>query len=399
MVLIDGSFGEGGGQILRTSLSLSVITGKPVEIVNLRAGRSKPGLQPQHLTAVRAAAALCKAEVTGDAVGSMRLTFAPTSPARAGDYQFDIGTAGATTLVAQTLALPLCLAKLTGERAGSSVTITGGTHVPHAPPAEYLSVVYSNALLRRAEVHVICRCDRAGYYPKGGGEIKLLAVGEQSIQPVELVERGEIKQLHAFIVTSNLPDHVSERGCKTVKNFMKKLKLPAEVQPKNRPSISPGAAVVITAQCENGFGGFTGLGKPGKRMEQVTLEACDAFAAWWRSGAACDEHLADQLVLPMALAEGESRWTTPKITDHLRTVVFVVQQFLPVEVVLEERSDQTGLVAIRSLPRPDVSGPGSVRWPPPAGPILRRRYTSPPWGSDERDRVGPPFKCGGFPRP
>ncbi|MBI3923555.1 MAG: RNA 3'-phosphate cyclase [Armatimonadetes bacterium] len=350
LVLIDGSFGEGGGQILRTSLSLSVITGKPVEIVNLRAGRSKPGLQPQHLTSVRAAAALCNAEVTGDAVGSMRLTFTPTSPVQAGDYQFDIGTAGATTLVAQTVALPLCLARLTGERASSSVTITGGTHVPHAPPAEYLSTVYTHALMFRAEMHTISRCDRAGYYPKGGGEIKLLTACQDTIKPVEFVERGEVKQLRAFIVTSNLPDHVSERGCKTVQNFMKKLKLSAEVEPLNRPAISPGAAVVITAECENGFGGFTGLGKPGKRMEQVSLEACDAFAAWWRSGTACDEHLADQLVLPMALAEGDSRWTTPKITDHLRTVAFVVQQFLPVEVVLEESADQTGLVTIRFLP-------------------------------------------------
>lgn len=345
-IQIDGSFGEGGGQVLRTSLSLSAITGRPVEVVNIRAGRSKPGLQPQHLTAVRAAAALCAAEVTGDAIGSTRLTFTPTRPVQTGDYRFDIGTAGATTLVAQTVTLPLCLAKLT-EASGSNVTITGGTHVPHAPPYEYLSVVYAHALLTRAKVHAITRCNGAGYFPKGGGEIQILAVGEQSIRPLECVERGELKSLLAFVTTSNLPDHVSDRGCNTVENYMKKLKLPVEVKPMNRPSIAPGAAVVIATECETGFGGFTGLGKPGKRMEQVTLEACDAFAAWWRSGAGVDEHLADQLVLPMALADGESRWTTPKITDHLRTVAFVVEQFLPVKVVIEESSKGEGSVIIR----------------------------------------------------
>jgi RNA 3'-terminal phosphate cyclase (ATP) len=340
-VLVDGSYGEGGGQIIRTCLSLAALTGQAVEIVNVRAGRAKPGLQPQHLTAVRAAASLCAARLEGDAAGSTRLLFAPQAPAQPGVYRFDIGTAGAATLVAQTVLLPLAHAE-----SDSRVTITGGTHVPHAPPADYLEAVYLRALAR-AGVSADFEYSRAGYYPKGGGETMLKIAPAPALQPLNLSERGRLRRLDAFIVTSNLPEHVSERGAAAVEKFMKDVGRSVSVERRDRPSPGTGAAVVLAAECEGGLAGFTAPGERGKPMEKVAQEACEEFMRWWKSGAACDEHLADQLVLPMALVPGESRWTTPRVTEHLRTVLCVAQQFLPIEYTLDERPDGPARVTLR----------------------------------------------------
>jgi len=336
MIEIDGSYGEGGGQILRTSLALAAVTGQAVEIANVRAGRSKPGLQPQHLTAVRAAAALCDARLEGDTVGSTRLAFKPQNAPCPDTYRFDIGTAGATTLVAQTVLLPLA-----HGATESQVTITGGTHVPHAPPAEYLEATYLPAL-HRAGLPVRFDCPRAGFYPKGGGEVRLEISAPSSLQPLDFTERGKLTTLRAFILTSLLPAHIGERGAAAVEKFMKGIGRPVSVERRERPSVGPGAAVVLAAECEGGFAGFTALGERGKPMEKVAQEACEAFMAWWKTGAACDEHLADQLALPMALAAGESRWRTPTVTEHLRTVLWVVRQFLPVQASVEELSSGCG---------------------------------------------------------
>jgi RNA 3'-terminal phosphate cyclase (ATP) len=343
LIPIDGSYGEGGGQILRTSLSLAALTGQAVEIVNIRAGRAKPGLQPQHLASVRAAAKICSAHLEGDAAGSTRLAFKPQSPPLPGRYHFDIRTAGAATLVAQTVLVPLAHAE-----GGSQVTITGGTHVPHAPPAEYLEAVYLPAL-RYAGLDAVFDYPRAGFLPKGGGEVRLEVRPAPEVRPVDFSERGKLKTLRAFVLSAALPEHVRERGAATVERFMKGVGRPVVVERRDRPSLGPGAAVVLAAECEGGFAGFTSLGAPGKPMEKVAREPCEAFMAWWSSGAACDEHLADQFALPMALTAGESRWTTPVVTEHLRTVLWVVQHFLPVEVALTEPEKGPAMVALRSV--------------------------------------------------
>lgn len=350
MIKIDGSYGEGGGQIVRASLSLAAMTGQAVEIENIRAGRSKPGLQPQHLTAVRAAAALCGARLEGDAVGSVRLTFLPQCPPRPDAYRFEIGTAGAATLVAQTVLLPL--ARTDTE---SHVTITGGTHVPHAPPAEYLEAVYLPAL-RRAGLSIQFECARPGYYPRGGGEIHLDIAPSASLQPLDFAERGRLQSLRAFVLTSNLPGHVADRGAAAVEKYMRGVGRRAVVERREQESPGTGAAVVLAAECEGGFAGFTALGERGKPMERVSEEACEGFMAWWKSGAACDTHLADQLVLPMALASGDSRWTTPTVTEHLRTVLWVAQRFLSIRVSLEERPDGGGQVALRGDDTAKIGG-------------------------------------------
>lgn len=341
-VRIDGSYGEGGGQVLRTSLSLAAITGRTVEIFNIRAGRSKPGLQPQHLASVRAAGELCGARLAGAAVGSVFLRFEPGTPPSHSNFTFDIGTAGATTLVTQTALLPLAL------RGGASFTVTGGTHVPHSPPAEYLEAVYL-PILRRAGLDCSARYERAGFFPRGGGQLNV-KIGEGGrLSPLDLTERGRLLSLRAYVITAGLAEHVSLRGVAAVEKFMKGVGRPVTVARREKDALNPGAAVVVTAECEGGLVGFSDIGERGKAMERVAEEPCQAFMAWWRSGAACDEHLADQLVLPMALTPGESRWTTSAVTEHLRTVLWVAGHFLPLESGLEEREDGTGLVTLRRL--------------------------------------------------
>jgi RNA 3'-terminal phosphate cyclase (ATP) len=341
LIKIDGSYGEGGGQIIRTCLSLSVITGKTVEIANIRAGRSKPGLQPQHLMAVRAAAELCAANLEGANIGSTRLEFEPQSPVAAGNYRFEIGTAGATTLVAQTLILPLCLA-----RGVSRVEIVGGTHVPHAPPVEFLQRAY---LLALKEFGFACRAeyDRAGFFPKGGGNLTIFIGASGTPATIDLSKRGRLCSLKAYVITSELPDHVGFRGMSAIEKFMKGIGRSVEVVRCEKKSLGPGAAVVMICNCEGGIAGFTSLGERGKPMEKVTEEACVELMDWWKSGAACDEHLGDQLVLPASLVEGESVWTVLRATEHLHTVLWVAQQFLPIKYKLDEAPEGTTLVRVQ----------------------------------------------------
>ncbi len=319
MVTIDGSTGEGGGQIVRTAVSLSAITGRSVEIVRMREHRQKPGLQPQHLAAVRAAAAICGATTAGDHIGSSHLLFEPTHAPSPGDYTFDIRTAGAGTLVLQTVLVPLILAQ--GQ---SVIEVIGGTHQPMSPTADYLQHVYIPAL-ELFGADVTFEYGPAGHYPRGGGRLRAVVAG-QALDPVTLIDRGSRLSLDAFVVTSRLAEHVAERGVATI----------AELVPDARHHVitggafSAGAAVTMTATFDGGLGGVSSIGRPGLPMEQVAADACRLLIAWEESGAACDERLADQLVLPSCFAAGTSRWTTPRVTEHLKTVLSVAEQFVKV---------------------------------------------------------------------
>lgn len=340
VIQIDGSFGEGGGQIVRTGVSLAAMTGRSIEIHQVRGRRTKPGLQPQHLAAVRAAATLCQARLAGDDVGSQFLRFEPQCPVVAGDYHFDIGTAGAAPLVAQTVLMPLA-------QAGgvSNVRVTGGTHVPHSPTVEYLEAVYIPTL-QRAGLDIKSGYGSAGFYPRGGGEIHLQIGGSGTIAPLDLRERGALKELRAFIVTSNLPEHVAQRGAETVEQAMRAIGRKVLIERREKPSPGPGAAVIVAAQCEMGQAAFSSIGELRRPMEKVAQMPCQEFLRWWKSGAACDEHLADQLVLPMAFSSGASSWTTPVVTEHLRTVIWVVQQFINVAFKVDEHKEGGGTVSV-----------------------------------------------------
>ncbi len=350
-VQIDGSEGEGGGQILRTAVSLSAITGKPLEIVKVRAGRSKPGLGAQHLTSVKAAAEICGAQLTGAELESQFLRFAPTLPVKPGDYRFDVaearegGSAGAASLVLQTVALPLAFAVGEGP---VSVSVSGGTHVPMSPSADFLEYVYFPALLEMG-MKTRFSTQRAGFFPKGGGEISLSLLSAPS-DGILRTQRGKLKRFRAVVTTAALPEHVAERGLAQLKKDLSDFGVPLVSNLFSPRSPGAGAAVLLTAECEHTAAGWSSLGERGKPMERVAQEAARSFKKWFETGLGTEEHLADQLVLPSALVffrtGAPSAWTTSRVSEHLRTVVKVVEKFLPISIQLTENEDGSGGVKI-----------------------------------------------------
>lgn len=338
---IDGSMGEGGGQVLRAALVLSAATGKAFRIENIRAGRTRPGLAAQHLTCVRAAARLCGARVSGDRAGSGELSFRP-GRVRPGRYEFRVRTAGSAALVAQTAALPLALA---GE--ASSLTVVGGTHVPWSPTAGYLAEVWrpaADALGLRFDVGL----NRAGYYPKGGGELHVAVhPARRPLLPLDAAARGALHRLDARVTISRLPGEIAERCRRRAEGMLRENGLYAEWEVLRPPAASPGVCLEFVA----GFGllsaGFGSVGKRGERAEVLAEEAVGELIAFLASGAAIEPHLADQLVVPLALAGGESRFTTNRVTPHLLTVAEVARTFLPgATIEVEGRPGEAGSVSL-----------------------------------------------------
>lgn len=338
MVVIDGSHGEGGGQVLRTCLTLAAITGQPVCVERIRAGRRGPGLKPQHLTSVRAAAKICDAEVKGDKLDSQTLVFLPRSAPKAGTYTFDVslaakgGSAGAVSLIFHTVLLPLAMAEGT-----SHLTLAGGTHVAWSPPFDYLKRVYLPTLARigiKAKVNL----EKWGWYPQGGGVVKATvegAAGSQNLCGLDLTRRGNLRRVRGLSASSNLPKHIRGRQAGAVLQILRSAGLNPRVDEIDAPSKGPGTAVFLWTECENALAGFTALGELGKPAERVAEEAARDLLAYIDGQAALDRHLADQLVLPLALAGGPSHLTTEVVTQHLLTVAWVVEQFLPGRIRVE----------------------------------------------------------------
>jgi len=348
MITVDGSYGEGGGQVLRTCLALSAITGKPVHLDNIRAGRPKPGLQAQHLTSVRAAAAICGAQLEGDQLNSQSLVFRPMHPPQAGEYVFDVtkaresGSAGATTLILQTVLLPLALAP---DGAESRLTLRGGTHAPFSPPFPYIKHVFLPMVWKmglRAEVEL----NRYGWYPAGGGEIVVKIRAASRLARITLTERGQLRQAWGIAAVSNLPSHIAQRMANRAINVLKSKGIPARIEAARVEATGPGAGIFLFTEYDHSLAGFTAYGRKGLPSEQVAGTACEDLVAHYHSEAAIDPHLADQLVLPAALAEGESRWTTCRITQHLLTNVWVIQHFLDVPIRVAGREGEPGEVVI-----------------------------------------------------
>jgi RNA 3'-terminal phosphate cyclase (ATP) len=327
VVTIDGSEGEGGGQILRTSLALSLLTGTPLRIENIRAKREKPGLLRQHLTAVNAAAAIGGATVDGAALGSTALTFKPQS-LRAGEYTFAIGTAGSTMLVLQTILLPLALAG--GE---SAVTIEGGTHNPSSPPFDFIDRAFL-PLLRRIGADVDLTLERPGFYPAGGGKVVVRMGAAKRLARLELEERGELVTRLARAVVANLPYEIAQREARTA---AEELEWPEECTQAHTltGSRGPGNAISIIVGYEHVTDVFTAFGERGVRAEQVAHDAAKQAKRYINSGAAIGEHLADQLLLPLAVGEGGSFTTTP-LSSHAKTNIEVIRRFVDVKIDVEE---------------------------------------------------------------
>ncbi len=346
MLVIDGSMGEGGGQVLRTSLAISLLTGTPFRIEKIRANRPKPGLAAQHLASVEAAAAVGSARVEGAARGSTALTFEPGA-VRPGAYRFDVGTAGSTSLVLQTVALPLALAP-----AESSLTVTGGTHVPWSPSFHYLDRQWCPALADLG-VRVEVALKGLGFYPRGGGMLEArLGPGRGAPGPLRLGERGCLLGVRGLSVVAGLPASIAERQARRARERLVPLGVPVEVPTEVLEAPSPGTFLFLDARFENARCCATGLGERGKPAERVADEAVDEVEAYVRSGAALDEHLADQILLPLALADGESSFTAARVTRHLNTNAAVIRLFLPgVRLVVEGAEGSPGRVAVRGCPR------------------------------------------------
>jgi RNA 3'-terminal phosphate cyclase (ATP) len=339
MIEIDGSKGEGGGQILRTSLSLSVATGKPFAIRNIRAGRAKPGLMRQHLTAVKAAAEISGAQVEGAEVGATALTFRP-GPVKAGDYVFRIGSAGSTTLVLQTVLPPLALAG-----APSRVAVEGGTHNSGAPPLEFLARCFL-PLIRRMGFDVTARLKRPGFYPAGGGCIEVEIGPAGTFAPLILEERGARISQMAEVVNANLPVVIAERELAAVGGLMG---WPAEqLFIRARPDAAgPGNCVLLTMSYEHVCEVVTAFGRIGATSEAVAGEAVNEARDYLATDAAVGCHLADQLILPMALAAG-GRYVTAAPSLHMRTNIEVMRMFVEKPVSLAEIGADRWLVTVQA---------------------------------------------------
>lgn len=325
MITIDGSTGEGGGQVLRTALSLSMITGIPVSFENIRAKRSKPGLMRQHLTATLAAAQICGAKTQGAELGSRSLVFEP-GEVKPGAYEFAVGTAGSTSLILQTLLPALMLASKP-----SSVVCRGGTHNPLAPTAEFLSRSFF-PLLNRMGPSLELKLDSYGFYPAGGGQVSVAVKPTKTLSSLLLHERGEELNRSAMAIQSNLSERVVERELDALR---KELRWPDECYLwRSVASAGPGNVVWLELEYEKLTAIMVAFGAKNKSSEQVADELVQEYRDYLSAQAPCGEFLTDQLLLPMALAKGGSLRCSPP-SRHTRTNMEIIEKFVEIEFVFE----------------------------------------------------------------
>ena len=346
MIRIDGGYGEGGGQILRTALALSCITGKPFEIYGIRRGRKNPGLQAQHLTGVRASALISGARLEGAELGSDRLVFRP-GPVRGGAYVFDVaeirGSAGSVTLVLQALLPPLIRAD-----GPSSVSVRGGTHVEWSPPFHYMRDVLLH-FLAGIGVRAALDIEKWGWYPKGGGKVVLTVEPSEEISAVRLTERGRLLGVTCISAVSNLPLTIAERQRDRGLQLIRDAGIDARADVIDAPSPGKGTFFFVLAEYENIRAGFSALGAIGKKAETVAEEATARFIGYHRTKGALDPHLADQVIPFLALSKAPSIFTTSKITRHLLTNIWVTEKFLPVKITVCGREGGLGRLEVTPL--------------------------------------------------
>lgn len=332
-LVIDGSQGEGGGQVLRTSLALSVATGRPVRIERIRAARERPGLLRQHLTAVEAAAAISGAEVEGAHLGSTAIEFAPKgiSP---GTYRFAVGSAGSTGLVLQTVLPPL----LTAARP-SHLTLEGGTHNPAAPPFDFLATTFL-PLVARMGPRLDATLERYGFFPAGGGRFTVRIEPAQRLARLDLRERGEVEGGRARVLLANLPAHVGDREAAVLR---RDLGWPTAVE-RLDGVVGPGNVVLVEVPAGTVTEVFSAFGQRGVRAEAVAESVVARTKAWLAAGVPVGEHLADQLLLPMALA-GSGSFRTTSLSLHATTNIAVIRHFLD-RAIRTTAEDGTVLVEV-----------------------------------------------------
>ena len=329
MIALDGSQGEGGGQILRSALALSLVTGTPFRIDNIRAGRPRPGLMRQHLTAVEAAAAVGAAQTSGAAVGSRSLTFTPAT-VKPGEYAFSVGTAGSATLVLQTVLPSL----LTADRP-SSLMLEGGTHNPSSPPFDFLAKAFL-PIVARMGARVEATLERPGFYPAGGGRFRVTVAPTKALTALVLEQRGEVRTRRVRAVVANLPRAIGERELNrfAARTHWDSSAFSLEAVPN---SVGPGNALIAEVESEHVTEVFTAFGEKQVRAETVANVCADEVLAYLATDAPVGPHLADQLVLLLALAgHGTFRTTTP--TKHTRTQLDVIPRFLSTSISCTEET-------------------------------------------------------------
>lgn len=326
MITIDGSFGEGGGQILRTSVSLSLVTGKPVHITNIRARRKKPGLLQQHLTAVKAAVSISRANCRGAEPGSREIVFNP-GKINPGEYRFSVGTAGSATLVLQTILPALIIGN--GE---SSVTLEGGTHNPFAPPFDFLENVFIK-IINTMGPEVKTSIGQYGFYPAGGGRLNVRIKPGQKLKQVNLMKRGNVKKIQVRAISSRLPMRIAKRE---VEIILKRLGLKKESgRAGDVQSPGPGNACMIRIECEHITELFTAFGRKGVPLEKVAGDVLNEAERYLQNDVPVGCYLADQLLVPFVLAGG-GRYRTLTPSSHMKTNCEVIKQFLEAEISLEK---------------------------------------------------------------
>jgi RNA 3'-phosphate cyclase len=343
MIELDGSEGEGGGQILRSALALAILTGRPFKLINIRANRSKPGLQPQHLMCVRAADTISNGNYKGGSVGSAVLYFEP-GPVKPGKYTFSIGTAGATSLVLHTIYLPLALRC----DQPSEIIIAGGTHNQHAPCYHFLETTWA-AYMRRLGITIELEMIRPGFYPRGGGEIRAIIHPASRMNGLTLTSCPELTTAGGFSAYAGLPESVGRKQARRLSARLKSQGVESHIPMEEWEAANPGTVAAIIFRQAPVPPLFFGLGERGKPAEAVADEAADEAIAFRATKCPVDPHSADQLLLPLAFSQDASEFRTSEITRHLTTNIETVRKFVDrtIEVDGEEREPGTVRVAAR----------------------------------------------------
>jgi len=337
MLEIDGSMGEGGGQILRSSLALAILTQTPIQIRRIRAGREKPGLQRQHLVAVQAAARISSAEITGDALQSTELTFRP-GPVVPGMYRFSTGSAGSTTLVLQTI-LPV----LWTASGPSSLVLEGGTHNPFAPPFDFLAQAFI-PMIERMGPRININLDRFGFYPRGGGAIGVWVTPASRLSPISLLEKGEKLDYRAEAVVVGLPKEIAVREAATLRRHLKwSERQVTAIEHSDR--LGTGNYIAVTLKHASACEVQTAIGERGVRGEDLARKLARSVEQYVKADVPVGEYLADQLLLPLALAgRGEFVTVTPSL--HTTTNIEIIQKFLNVRFTVSELSTDRFLISV-----------------------------------------------------
>ena len=338
-LLIDGSVGEGGGQVFRTSLTLSLLTNRPCRIINIRAKRPSPGLKNQHLTSLQAACRISNAVVEGNSIGSQEVSFSP-GEVNPGKYSFKITTAGSTSLVLQTIFLPLAL-----KSKPSQVVIFGGTHVPWSPVSHYLDWQWLNWMQKIGFAGSL-QLNGCGYFPMGGGEIICKITPGSELNPVNIIQRGKLIQISGLSGVTNLDRSIAKRKrMRLVSRLGAKYPL-SDIRTATLPGVGKGTFLVLFLEFEDSTACFSALGKKGKRAEQVADELADQVEGFMDTPGCFDPYLPDQFLIPLSLSKGISRISTSKITSHLVTNAEIIRNFLPTQIEIEGKLDQPGVLTI-----------------------------------------------------